>query len=410
MLETNVRRRRLSLYLKEHDVHFRWYLEEVMNRRVLIASLLSLTICFPSMAAKKASREKPQYKHGKISIPAAGADEPLRTKFSQDLALKYVENAALAWKRARNCVSCHTTGTYLQLRPAMAKTLGEPATEIRKLFVQETKKYTDKAEKHEQKYRSLMKSDVPTQITYIANGLAAWDKHTSGNTSPETVAALQLMLNVQSKDGSYSNVTCWPPFESSRYQGATVAAMALGTAPGWLKSVTDKTTLAKIAQLKKYLQTTKPAHDYERLVLLWASTRLSGLIEKERKQKILDMVLSKQRPDGGWSIRSFGTPETWGRGSRKKRLAAEENYQNPDSDGHQTGLAMIVLMDAGVSKDHEAIQAGAKWLLSNQRASGRWWTKSLNTDTYHFITYSGTVYPLLALQKCGKLEPVKAVE
>ena len=381
-----------------------------MNRRVLITSLLSLSICFPAVAAKKSSRTKPQYKHGKISIPAAAADEPIRRTFSQDLAREYVENAALAWKRTRKCVSCHTTGTYLQLRPALAETLGEPSTEIRQLFVTETNKHTNKAEQHEQKYRVLMKSDVPTQITYIANGLAAWDKHTTGKTSPETIAALKLMLNVQDEDGSYSNVTCWPPFESSRYQGATVAAMAVGTAPGWLKTVKDEATLAKIAQLKKYLQTTKPAHDYERLVLLWASTRLSGLIEAERKQKILEMVLSKQRPDGGWSIRSFGTPETWGRGSRKKRLAAEKNYQTPDSDGHQTGLAMIVLMEAGVSKEHEAIQAGAKWLLSNQRESGRWWTKSLNTDTYHFITYSGTVYPLLALHKCGKLAPVKAAE
>ena len=32
--------------------------------------------------------------------------------------------------------------------------------------------------------------------------------------------------------------------------------------------------------------------------------------------------------------------------------------------------------------------------------SGRWWTRSLNTDKFHFITYSGTVFPLLALDAC----------
>ena len=39
-----------------------------------------------------------------------------------------------------------------------------------------------------------------------------------------------------------------------------------------------------------------------------------------------------------------------------------------------------------------------EWLQKNQRESGRWWTRSLNTDSWHFITYSGTAYPLLALQ------------
>ena len=48
---------------------------------------------------------------------------------------------------------------------------------------------------------------------------------------------------------------------------------------------------------------------------------------------------------------------------------------------------------------------------SDRRQSGRWWTRSLNTDKWHFITYSGTCYPLLALAKCGALPPLKtAVE
>jgi hypothetical protein len=35
--------------------------------------------------------------------------------------------------------------------------------------------------------------------------------------------------------------------------------------------------------------------------------------------------------------------------------------------------------------------------------TGRWWTRSLNTDTHHYITYSGTAYPLLALALCHAL-------
>jgi len=49
------------------------------------------------------------------------------------------------------------------------------------------------------------------------------------------------------------------------------------------------------------------------------------------------------------------------------------------------------------------IQRGLAWLTSNQRETGRWWTRSLNTEGPHYITYSGTAFPLLALQMCGAL-------
>ena len=42
------------------------------------------------------------------------------------------------------------------------------------------------------------------------------------------------------------------------------------------------------------------------------------------------------------------------------------------------------------------------WLEKNQRASGRWFTRSLNTDSYHFITHAGTAYAVMALHACQK--------
>lgn len=73
-----------------------------------------------------------------------------------------------------------------------------------------------------------------------------------------------------------------------------------------------------------------------------------------------------------------------------------------------TGLAIVVLRENGVPANDAAIQKGLHWLKGNQRESGRWWTRSLNTDSWHFITYSGTAYPLLALQMCDEL-PVAGV-
>ena len=119
------------------------------------------------------------------------------------------------------------------------------------------------------------------------------------------------------------------------------------------------------------------------------------------------MVFSHQQADGGWSMRSFSTPEAWGGGNRAEKIRSEPDFENPPSDGHQTGLAVIVLRDAGVSAEDPRIQKAVNWILANQRTSGRWWTRSLNTDGFHFITYSGTMYPLVALYKCGELSEGK---
>ena len=66
-------------------------------------------------------------------------------------------------------------------------------------------------------------------------------------------------------------------------------------------------------------------------------------------------------------------------------------------------MAIVALREAGVPAADPRIQRGLTWLVKNQRESGRWWTRSLNTDRQHFITYSGTAFPLLALSLCDAL-------
>jgi squalene-hopene/tetraprenyl-beta-curcumene cyclase len=215
------------------------------------------------------------------------------------------------------------------------------------------------------------------------------------------------MLNLQLESGTWGALDCWPPYESSAYHLATVAAMALGTAPDWLAKLTDENLKARVERLKNYLHTATPKQDYDRTLLLWAAARLPGLLEADAKQKLVEMVSKKQRADGGWSIRSFGEPEQWGRGNRAEKLRAEPELADPPSDGHQTGLALIVLRESGVPASDPRVQAGVRWLLGNQRVSGRWWTRSLNTENWHFITYSGTAFPLLALTLCDALPAVE---
>ncbi|MAQ91639.1 MAG: hypothetical protein CMM03_17425 [Rhodopirellula sp.] len=340
--------------------------------------------------------ETPQYESGDIKIVAARADEPMRESFSLTAAKEYLAQSSQAWTEKRNCVSCHTNGTFMQLAPTLGPMFKEQVEQHRKFFVLESSKF-------KRAPASAIRSGLkPTQLAYVANGLAAYDE-VQGKLSAETKEALDLMLTVQSEDGSYSNLDCWPPFESSSYHGATVAAMALVTAPGYLSQVSEAQQ-KQIDVLQNYLQKTKPPHDYGRLLLLQVGIKWKGLISDELQQETIAMILKHQQKDGGWAMRTFATPETWGGGSRKDKLNAEPNKDAPASDGHQTGLAIMLLRESGTPADHPAIQAGIKWIKSNQRESGRWWTRSLNTDGPHFITYSGTFYPLRALQLCGELD------
>ena len=352
------------------------------------------------LSLNHAAAEDYQYKFEQITISRPSAEEPKREAVSVDLAKTYLEQGSLAWSGERKCVSCHTNGTYMVTRPALSASLGQPPEDTRQFFL------TTLSKLQEEKLDRLKQSTRPAQIIYIAAGLSEWDAHVAKQLSPETEKSLELMFSIQTENGTWGSLDCWPPFESDAYHEATVAAMAAATAPGWLQKAeaSDNAALkAGIEKLKNYLRTEKPAHDYSRTLLLWANSRMTDLLSAEQKQELIDALAKHQRADGGWSIRTFAAPETWGSGNRAPNLKAEPEFADPPSDGHMTGLAVIVLREAGIGADDARVQKGIAWLKANQRESGRWWTRSLNTDTWHFITYSGTAYPLLALQMCDEI-------
>ena len=338
-----------------------------------------------------------QYHFGSISILPASADEPAAQTLSFDRAVRYVEDGAKAWVNDRGCVTCHTTGWYGILRPQLSESLGQPDPYFR-AFLEEQLRETLAEDPEE-----LKKGTNPGRIVHLATALASWDAYVDQRLSPQTEQALELMFSLQRDDGAWHSLDTWPPFESDVFQLATVAAMGVGIAPGWLEQATSPELQEQISGLREYLGRVAPPHDYARVALLWADQYLPGVIAAESKEDVVRMILDHQRPDGGWSIRSFSEPEKWGRGNRAERLRAEADFADPPSDGHQTGLALVVLTSAGVPSTHPAVERGVAWLKANQRQSGRWWTKSLNTDTWHFITYTGTLYPVMALTVTGSV-------
>ncbi len=312
-----------------------------------------------------------------------------------------MEQGALAWTGERGCVACHTNGTYMVARPLMMQQLGPPQKELRDFFV--TSLHTELAGESGPKWEP----DV-SQIVYIAAGLAIWDAHVTHRLSPETAQALALMFRLQQQAGDwYIDDPNNPPLEASPYQLATVAARAVGNAPGWLAQQRGTPVEAKVNLLMRYLRAEKKLQaDYDRTDLLWAAAEFPGLLNAGRVRELIEMVSRHQMPDGGWSIRTFAKPEEWGHGNRAAKLRAEPELNDPHSDGHMTGLAIVALRRAGVPASDPRIRRGVAWLLANQRSSGRWWTRSLIGDNWQFMSYSGTVYPLLALSMCDAL-PVR---
>jgi squalene-hopene/tetraprenyl-beta-curcumene cyclase len=369
-----------------------------MTTRLLVAvALLALP---SSLFAQEKKGPTAQYEFEKIVVPLPTADEAKLKEISIEKASKYLDEGTHAWNGHRKCVACHTNGIYMTVRPALAPYLGPADPKVRDHFVATLKS------KKSGPRSNLITSTNPAQMIYLAAGLADWDAATTGKLSAETDEALKLMLEIQKEGGTWGSLDCWPPYESDAYHLATVAAMAVATAPGWLDQQKDATVLASVESLKKYLRETPPLHDYSRVLLLWAATRMKGLIDDKQQSALTEMLVKKQKADGGWSIRDFASPEQWGKGNRADKLKAEPEFKAPPSDGHMTGLAIVVLRARGVAKNDAGLTKGIAWIKSNQRESGRWWTRSLNTDTYHFITYSGTAFPVWALAVCDELPKV----
>ena len=200
------------------------------------------------------------------------------------------------------------------------------------------------------------------------------------------------MWTLQRPDGSWNWLKCtWPPFEHDDYFGAVFAAVGTAIAPEEY-SRTDSARQG-LKKLKDYLAKTPPPTLHHKAWLLWASTKLDGLFTSTQRRQTIEELMSLQRKDGGWSLPSLGD---W------KGHDGRDNDTNAPSDGYGTGLVVYILRQTGMPASDQTIQRGVRWLRTNQRQSGRWFTRSLNTDGAHYITNAGTAFAVLALTACAE--------
>jgi squalene-hopene/tetraprenyl-beta-curcumene cyclase len=309
-------------------------------------------------------------------------EEPLAKQLSFEKAAHFLDGVSTAWTRERKCGTCHTNYPYLLVRPVLKEAPTPAQDEVRKFFEARIANW-DRGEKGD-------KPRWDTEVPATAVSLALHDAATTGKLHPLTRQALDRMWTLQQKNGAWNWLKCdWPPLEHDDYFGAVYVALGVGLAPdGYAKTDKAKEGLAK---LKDYFKNNPPPDLHHKAMLLWASQKLDGLMTADEQKKAIQELQAAQRSDGGWSLPMLGA---W------KRRDGSNNDRNAPSDGYATGLAVYILRQSGVPASDEGIQKGKKWLESNQRESGRWFTRSLNTDNYHFISHAGTCYAALALKAC----------
>jgi squalene-hopene/tetraprenyl-beta-curcumene cyclase len=228
------------------------------------------------------------------------------------------------------------------------------------------------------------------EVVVAAAALAHNDAYTTRKLHPVTRTALDRMWTVQRKDGAFNWLKLnQPPMEFDEHYGVTLAALAVGVAPGDYA----KTDAAKkgVERLQAWLKANPPQNLHHKLMMLWVNSYLDDFMTKLDQLKTIRELQSKQLPDGGWSTASLGE---WKR--------ADGNEQTPKvSDGYGTGFSIYVLRRAGASTDDPAVIKGIAWLKANQRESGRWFTRSLVDDNNkHYLTHIGSNFAVMAIQAC----------
>jgi squalene-hopene/tetraprenyl-beta-curcumene cyclase len=322
-----------------------------------------------------AAQELSAYKEA-IPLTPNTPDEPLRKQYSSEAAVGFLDAVALSWQREQKCFACHTAYVYLLARPTIAwdvpvhrqiRSAAERAAEQDGLQAEEPGR--------------------SSEAVLLAAALAINDAQTTRTLHPATRRALDRMWTLQRDDGAWLWPTkCkWPPSEIDAYFGVATAALAVGAAQGEYR----QTPQAKqgLEKIRRFFGRNPPATSYQRGMLLWVSRYVEGVMSEAQKKAAVEELLSLQRPDGGWSFASLGN---WQRSDGKPQ-------DRQTSDGYGTGFAVYVLRTAGLPSQHPQIQKGIDWLKTHQRASGRWYTRSANKDSKHFITHEGTAFALMAL-------------
>ena len=291
-----------------------------------------------------------------------------------------------AWPRANRdatpCVSCHTGITYLMARPALRKALGEPEPTIYETGLLES-----------------LRSRVSKREPPAAPGIGV-ESILAALFLPNT-ATLDRLLALQIKQGDSKGSWNWfslkdDPWEmpESKFFGASMAALAIGSAPAPERDRRDLRDRPEVKDLVAYLErarTGQPLHN--RLTLLWASSRLPVAMPAAARRALIEEVWQKQEADGGWSIDSLGPFEF-----------KPEAQHTTGSNAYATAFTAYVMEQTAPGKADPKLAKALAWLRRHQDPEGGYWHADSMNHVYaaggmesQFMRDAATAYAVLAL-------------
>ncbi len=262
----------------------------------------------------------------------------------------------------------------------------------------------------DQSYIGKTEESRGTEAVLNALILAEYDAE-HGQISEDTRAAFENMWALQQNAGKDAGAWHWLQFDEepweakdSVYYGAALAAIAVGTAPGNYSAT--PAIQGNLGLLRQYLnRESKSQPTINRVFLLWASTKLSGLLNPEQQKSIVNEVLSKQQTDGGWRLASIAWSwNAWSPRSLFQMWFREDGTpMEGRSDGLATGLITLVLQESRFPNNNPQLKRGLGWLMSNQATEGSWPAFSINkkrnpsSDTGRFMSDAATAFAVLSL-------------
>jgi squalene-hopene/tetraprenyl-beta-curcumene cyclase len=345
---------------------------------------------------------------------AAGKGSASLPTWDRQAAERYLDDREVWWQgwdrtqkdHGTYCISCHTQAPYGLARPVLRKVLGEPDPTGAELAMLASIKKRVRLWKEvepfylDTKYgpgKEVESRDAESVLNALI--LASYDERT-GHLSETTRMAFANAWALQSRSGSVAGAWVWQnfhytPWESpeSEYHGAALMAEALGRAPDGYSR--DPAIAPNVAALRHYLRSHYDGQPLlNKIVALWASADLPGLLTSRQREQLMDEIDRLQRNDGGWSLADLGN---WKRVDNTALVTR--------SDGYATGLIVLTLEETRTRKAATAIERGRAWLVSNQdKSTGAWPAWSLNKDrdprsnAGPFMSDAATAYAVLALE------------
>jgi squalene-hopene/tetraprenyl-beta-curcumene cyclase len=346
---------------------------------------------------------------GTVFAQTAAADT-----WSPKAAAAYLDQRSAWWMNwpmsARDhqtfCISCHTAAPFALGRAALRGPLHERSAspneqKVLDNIVKRVRMWKDVEPFYSDQTTGVPKTSESRGTESILDALIlVWNDVPSGKLSADARLALDNMWDLQLKTGDMKGSWAWLQFHNapwegdSQFYGTTLAAIAIGSAPGGYKS--EPAIQSGIRDMISWLRAGMDAQTpLDRVVLLWASAKIPGLLTEAEQKAIIDQTLAKQQPDGGFSMSSL-----IGSWKRKDNTPLEKG-----SDGYATGLVSFALEQAGAAQAKDSLKRAVVWLAHNQNpADGRWPASSLNkqrelnSDAGRFMSDAATAYAVLALE------------